>query len=162
MMGMNGPPPFSGVTNFLFGFQQLVFSLSQVMQIVGMNTQAVSNMVQLSIHMFDSAYQTFKDLKKVNNDSLLLSDNDLTEEEKKRRRRLKVLRWSLFIGVTYTMYKTVYSIISWIRRRGKRQPRLTTRYHHSNNYNDHSSAMTRYSPYNTFSNPYIDSYSSHG
>lgn len=130
MGGMMGNGPLSQITNALFGFQQLVFALGQAMQVLGMNTQALQQIFHTGIQTFDSTYQHFEDMRQLslaplpptkkllleNGQEILVED----EEAKKKQRRLKALRWTLLLAVSYTTYKLVYRIMMSKRRRRKR------------------------------------------
>eukprot|EP00568_Trieres_chinensis_P008882 CAMPEP_0183309702 /NCGR_PEP_ID=MMETSP0160_2-20130417/25496_1 /TAXON_ID=2839 ORGANISM="Odontella Sinensis, Strain Grunow 1884" /NCGR_SAMPLE_ID=MMETSP0160_2 /ASSEMBLY_ACC=CAM_ASM_000250 /LENGTH=345 /DNA_ID=CAMNT_0025473767 /DNA_START=60 /DNA_END=1097 /DNA_ORIENTATION=+ len=116
--GMMGGP-FSGLNNFLFGFQSAVFSLGQAMQILGMNTQALHQLFNTAMSMFDNALTMLNEMRALDLNSI--SDGNFSEEEKKRRRRLKALRWSLMLGVSYAGYKLVHR---WLSRRRQLQQRL--------------------------------------
>jgi len=108
-MGMGHP----GITSALFTFQQLVFSLGQAMQILGMNTQALSQIFQSGVHMFHNARNAICDMKDTIEDhtsNLCSTDHNKgqdTEEQRKKRRRLQVLRWSLALAVSYAGYRFV-------------------------------------------------------
>merc|ERR1719410_2885220 len=107
--------PLSNITNMLFGLQQAIFSLSQVVQIVGMNSNALSQMVSSTLHLFDSAYNTISELHTLHQNTTRTENKAIiSEDERKRLRRLKALRWSLVLGVSYSMYKILHLFIQWL------------------------------------------------
>lgn len=141
MGGMGGMPMLPGymsnITNFLFGFQQVVFSIGQAVQIVSMNTNALQHFVNSGIHMSQSAKQTFEEFQQkyfdftqiltLTQDSVKVKHGVLIEgkgsdddsiEMKKKKRRLKAIRWSMLLLVSYTCYRIVRR---FIRNRVKRK-----------------------------------------
>mmetsp|Transcript_31891 Transcript_31891/g.70671 ORF Transcript_31891/g.70671 Transcript_31891/m.70671 type:complete len:380 (+) Transcript_31891:153-1292(+) len=122
MMGYGGAAggPFSGLNNFLFGFQNVVFSLGQAMQILGMNTQALHQLFNTAMSMFDHAIATLNDMRALSSNAA--SEEELPEEEIKRRRRLRAMRWSLVLGISYAGYKIMRR---WLMRRRELRNMIT-------------------------------------
>lgn len=113
---MMGGGPLSGLNQFLFGIQNVVFSLGQAVQIVGMNTQAVKQLLEAATAMFDHAVASWSEMR-----SIEAAANEFESEEmKKRRRRLRALRWAMVTAITYTGYK----VIRWLFSSGKRNRRM--------------------------------------
>ena len=116
-MGMmpyyGGTGPLSGLNQFLFGVQNVIFSLGQAVQIVGMNTQALQQLLESGTTMVDNAIATWHEMQTIDR----LQQSRETEEEKKRRRRLRALRWALVMGVSYAAYKIVRYILSISKRK---------------------------------------------
>jgi hypothetical protein len=61
---------------------------------------------------FDNAISTLNEIRALNIASA--SEEEMSEEEIKRRRRLKALRWSLVMGVSYAGYRLIRR---WFMRR---------------------------------------------
>jgi hypothetical protein len=120
--GYGGMPsgPFSGLNQFLFGVQNLVFSLSQAVQIVGMNTHAIQQLLESATAMFDHAVATWQEMQVVEASNIARE----TEEMKKRRRRLRALRWALVTAFTYSGYKLIRYLLCSRQRQLLEQQRL--------------------------------------
>ena len=78
-----------------------------------MNTQALHQLYGQAMSMLDSALSTLSEMRALEQ-RMSKSETEMTEEEKKRRRRLKALRWSFLLGVSYMGYRFV---LKWVRRR---------------------------------------------
>lgn len=114
--GMPQMGPLSGLNQFLFGVQNVIFSLSQAVQIVGMNTQAMQKLLETVTAMIENAMKTYTEMR-----ALELAARDCeSQEARKKRRRLKALRWAVVFAVTYTGYRLVRVAFQ------PRKPRLTT------------------------------------
>lgn len=101
--GMMGGGPLSGLNQALFGFQSLVLSLGQAVQIVGMNTAALQQLLESAAQMVNHAVHVYKEMRALE----IASQNSECLEDKKRRRRLRTLRWCITIGVTYAGYRII-------------------------------------------------------
>lgn len=112
MMGMGMPTtgPLASFNQLIFGFQSVVFSLGQAMQIVGMNTHALHQLYEQGMTMLDNVFSTLHEINTLES----ASQKHLSEEDKKRRRRLKAIRWSMLIGISYVGYRFV---ANWIKKR---------------------------------------------
>jgi hypothetical protein len=140
--GMGGP--FSGLNQFLFGVQNVISSLGQAVQIIGMNTQALSQLLESGTTMVDHAIATWHEMQTIDQ----RQRSRETEEEKKRRRRLRALRWALVVGVSFAVTKLVRYILQSSRR--KRLTASSSRIPASSPY---SSAYST-APPNAYSDPY--------
>lgn len=112
------PPlgPMSSLNQFLFGVQSVIFSLSQAVQIIGMNTEAVKHLFESVSAMFDHAVASWQEMR-----ALEFQARDVeTPEARKRRRRLRSLRWALACAITYAGYSVIRKLLSSARRRTKR------------------------------------------
>jgi uncharacterized membrane protein YgcG len=110
-MMMGGP--FSGLYQVLFGVQNVVFSLGQAVQLVGMNQQALQQALDSAWSMMDHAIATFHELRALE----AKEKKHETKEDKKKRQRLKALRWALVMGTSWVVYKLIRRITSSSRRR---------------------------------------------
>ena len=77
-----------------------------------MNTQALNQLYHQAIGMVDQALAVMHELKTLETHN----NEQLSDEEKKKRRRLKAIRWSIMMGVTYAGYTFVRR---WLRKRKK-------------------------------------------
>jgi hypothetical protein len=77
-----------------------------------MNTQALHQLFNTAMSMFDHAIATLNDMRALSINAA--AEEELPEEEIKRRRRLRAMRWSLVLGVSYAGYKIMRR---WLMRR---------------------------------------------
>lgn len=108
MSPMNTMGPFSNLNQFLYGIQTVVFSLSQAVQLLGMNQQALQQAFDSLTSMMDHAIATFHELRALE----AMKNEKETAEQKKRRQRLKTIRWALMMGGSYVVYKLIRRITS--------------------------------------------------
>lgn len=137
---MMGGGPLSGFYQTLFGIQNVVFSLGQAIQLLGMNQQGMQQAFDSLTSMVDHAIATFQEMR-----ALEATENAKeTEEQKRRRLRLKAVRWALVMGTSWLVYKIIRQITSK-RRRLKHEP-------HSSWSPRGSSGYTQYgaSPYSSY------------
>lgn len=123
MMGGGGGGPVSSLNQFLFGIQNVIFSLSQAVQIIGMNTEAVKHLLESATVMFDHAVATWRELHALEAEQRQTE----TPEARKRRRRLRALRWALLVGVSYAGYQLVRKLVgatanALLRQQPQRRP----------------------------------------
>jgi hypothetical protein len=102
-MMMAGGGPLSNLNQLLFGVQNVIFSLTQAVQIIGLNTEAVQKLLEAATAMFDHAIGTWREMQTLE-DAARTSE---TEDDRKRRRRLRALRWAFTTAVTYAVYAMV-------------------------------------------------------
>jgi hypothetical protein len=135
--GMVGGP-LSGLNQMLFSVQSVIFSLGQAVQvchtsvllrllhiralticlshqIVGMNTQALHQLLDTATSMFDHALSTFQEMRALDARSL---ENESPEDQTKRR-RLKALRWAFIMSIAYGGYRLMRRLLR--RRQYQRQ-----------------------------------------
>ena len=79
-----------------------------------MNTQALTQLYHQAIAMIDQALAAMHELKTVEMHHSEMQYDQLSDEEKKKRRRLKAIRYSIMIGISYAGYSFVRK---WLRRR---------------------------------------------
>lgn len=108
-MMMTGP--LSNLNQFLFGVQNVIFSLSQAIQIVSMNTQALQQLLDAAMHLLDKAWSTWKDMLLEYERQIPLGRPE-TEEDRIRRRRVRILRWTLATAASYAVYKLVRRVFA--------------------------------------------------
>lgn len=145
MMGgmMGGVGPFSGVYQVLFGVQNVVFSLTQAVQLMGTNQHALQQAFDSLTGMIDHAIATFHELRALEATETAKE----TEEQQRRRRRLKALRWAFVVGSSWLLYKLIRRLTTSSRRRRIVGYDGTN----SNNMGPRNAAMVPYSSYNNSS-----------
>jgi hypothetical protein len=115
MMGGGMSPMMGSISNlnqFLYGIQTVVFSLSQAVQLLGMNQEALQQAFDSLTSMMDKGVATFHELRALE----AMQNEQETEEQKKRRQRLKTIRWALMMGGSYVVYKLIRRITSRRKR----------------------------------------------
>lgn len=166
--------PLSGLNQFLFGIQNVIFSLGQAIQIMGMNTHAVQQLFQSAAVFCEHAISTWQEMQTLDNDdtrsSLSVSNvakdpyrcqsKEAEEQRNRRRRRLRALRWALMIGVSYTGYKIIGYICQQIFSRGRQRQgqiqyqELMTNQHHDLPYHPYPAASYMHPfPYSSVAPP---------
>jgi hypothetical protein len=100
MTGMGGGifQPLTSLNQFLFGIQSVIFSLGQAVQIIGMNAQALKQLLESACAMFDHAVATWNE-----------------QLDDPRRRRLRTIRWAMVTAATFAAFKLIRRTMS--RRR---------------------------------------------
>lgn len=143
MSGMGyGTGPLNTLNQFLFGVQTAIYSLSSAVQVIGMNTQALHQLLDAASSMLDHALATWHEMRALEANEKATE----TEQQKMRRRRLKALRWALVVAATYTAFRLLRSLFA-ARRKGRRRPLLTADpYHHNSSLVAQASG---YSPYSS-------------
>jgi hypothetical protein len=109
-MGMGnttGIPYFSGIYQIVYGVQNLIFSISQVIQVVGTNQQALQHAWESLNQMIDHAVATFNEMRAL---ECIQRENE-TEEEERKRKRLKALRYALVFGGGWLAYKLIRNLL---------------------------------------------------
>ena len=87
-----------------------------------MNTHALQQLFHTAMSFFDNAMSTLNEIRALNIASAS-DEEEMSEEEIKRRRRLKALRWSLVMGVSYAGYKLMRR---WLLRRRQLRHMIAT------------------------------------
>lgn len=119
MMGMGGLTN-NPITNLLFSVQQAVFTVTQTIQIVGMNAESLKLMMHNAKEMVVKAQISVTDTMRQIDAHIAANDRMAareTREQKKRRRRLKALRWSMVMVAAYAAYKLFLKRLIFGRRR---------------------------------------------
>ena len=105
--GMMSAGPLSGLNQFLFSVQSVIFSLGQAVQIIGMNAQGLRQLFESAMSMFDHAVETWHQMQVLEE----RARHSETEEDRKRRARLRALRMALVAGISYLGYKLVRRLL---------------------------------------------------
>jgi hypothetical protein len=125
MVGAAGGP-FSTITNYLLGIQNVIMSIGQVVQIISFNASSLQQLCESILAMMEHAIQSWHDqqqnhtkrLKHTSNDNKNESDNheDLSPEEQQRviqqQRRLRALRYTITIAISYIGYTIIRKLFS--------------------------------------------------
>jgi len=144
--GMMSPGPLSSLNQFLFSVQSVIFSLGQAVQIIGMNTQGLKQLLESATAMFDHAVQTWQEMQSLEQKARHAE----TEEDRKRRARLRALRMMLVAGISYLGYRLVRRLLFPPRR--LRNPAITADGSYNNSYRPNAHAS---SPQQTmYNHPY--------
>ena len=120
--GMMSPGPLSGLNQFLFSVQSVIFSLSQAVNIVGMNAQSLKQLAKSLLEMWDHALETWHQMQALEQRARYQE----TAEDRKRRARLRALRMALVAGISYLGYRLVRRLMFPTRHRAL----AASRYHH--------------------------------
>ena len=105
--GMMTPGPLSGLNQLLFSVQSVIFSLSQAVNIIGMNTQGLRQLMESVTAMFDHAVETWNEMQSLEQ----MERHHETEEDRKRRARLRAMRMALVAGISYLGYRLVRRLL---------------------------------------------------
>jgi hypothetical protein len=128
--GMMGYGPFSGLYQVLYGVQNVIYSISQAVQLIGMNQQLLQQAYESISQMIDHTIKTFREMRAIELEIIHQKGQPETEEEKQRRNRLKALRYALVFGGSWLAYK----VIRWIvKADGDGRRRLQNQPHNNNN-----------------------------
>jgi hypothetical protein len=117
-----GMGPFSGIYQVLYGVQNVIFSITQAVQLVGMNQQLLQQAWESISQMVDHAFVTFHEMRMLE----LQNNREETEKEKQQKRRLKALRYTLVFGGSWLVYKIVRSLV--FHKRNRRRQFLASTY----------------------------------
>ena len=127
--GMMSPGPLSGINQFLFSVQSVIFSLGQAVQIIGMNTQGLKQLIESAAAMFDHAVQTWHEMQSLEQQAR----HHETDEDRKRRARLRAMRMVFVAGISYLGYRLVRRIL-FPQRRSQRPAIVDGSYCQPNTY----------------------------
>eukprot|EP00531_Pseudo-nitzschia_arenysensis_P018680 CAMPEP_0116153862 /NCGR_PEP_ID=MMETSP0329-20121206/21471_1 /TAXON_ID=697910 /ORGANISM="Pseudo-nitzschia arenysensis, Strain B593" /LENGTH=333 /DNA_ID=CAMNT_0003650799 /DNA_START=61 /DNA_END=1061 /DNA_ORIENTATION=- len=134
-MGMNtmGLPYLSGLNQVVFNIQNIIFSISQAVQIVGANQQALQHAWESLNQMVDHAVATFHEMR-----ALEAIERDCeSKEEKNRRKQLKALRYAFVFGGSWLAYKLIRNLLFRKRSLLQRQRPESTSTMFGNNHYGH-------------------------
>lgn len=85
---------------------------------MGMNTQALHQLLDTATTMFEHALSSWKEIRALETTGTAME----TEEGKRKRRRLKALRWAMTLGLAFAAYKLVRRFLLSRRRKGRYRP----------------------------------------
>ena len=115
MGGMGGEVPyFSSIYQIMYGVQNLIFSVSQIIQVVGTNQQALHHAWESLNQLIDHAIEKFNEMRVL--ESIHQREHE-TEEEKRKRKRLKVIRYAIVFGGSWLAYKLIRTNLLFSRKR---------------------------------------------
>mmetsp|Transcript_19201 Transcript_19201/g.26619 ORF Transcript_19201/g.26619 Transcript_19201/m.26619 type:complete len:169 (+) Transcript_19201:88-594(+) len=137
---------------------------------MGMNTQAVHQLLDTATTMFDHALGTWKEMRALEANGNAAVEQ--SEEDKRKLRRLKALRWAMTLGVAYAAYKIIRRLLFQKRRQrnqnnlltaGGYQSSMLPQSYDNNPYgNQYDAAQTSYSPLYGNSSALMSSPNPHG
>jgi hypothetical protein len=107
------------MNQLLFGMQNILFSLSQAVQIISMNTYTIQQLLEAVGTMMEHAVTTWRDIRTLEASSTEAEKEigNGNEEFRKQKRRLRLLRWAMVTAMTYGGYKIVRWLFVAQRRR---------------------------------------------
>ena len=103
------------------------------LKIIGMNTQAIQQLLETAGAMFDHALKTYTEMRMLE----ARVNQSESEADKKKKRRLRALRWMMVTVVTYAGYRVVKLALQ------RKRPRAS----HVNVMNSHHGALPLSSSY---------------
>jgi len=106
-MGGLGIPYFSGIYQTMYGVQNLIVSISQVIQVVGTNQQALQHAWESLNRMIDHAVVTFAEMRALES----IERENETEEDRRRRKRLKAIRYAIVFGGGWFACKMIRNLL---------------------------------------------------
>lgn len=123
-MGMNtmGLPYLSGLNQMVFNVQNIIFSISQAIQLVGSNQEALQHAWESLNQMVDNAVVTFHEMRALE----CIEQECETEEEREKRKRLKALRYAFVFGGGWLAYKLIRNLLFQKRSLQQLQQRQST------------------------------------
>ena len=123
-MGMNtmSLPYLSGLNQVVFNVQNIIFSISQAVQIVGANQQALQHAWESLNQMVDHAVSTFHEMRALET----VERECESEEERNRRNTLKALRYAFVFGGSWLAYKLIRNLLFTKRSLLQGQQRAST------------------------------------
>ena len=123
-MGMNtiGLPYLSGLNQMVFNIQNIIFSISQAIHVVGANQQSLQHTWESLNQMVDHAVLTFHEMRALES----IEQECESEEERNRRKRLKALRYAFVFGGSCLAYKLIRHLLFRKRSLQHRQQRQST------------------------------------
>ena len=108
MGGMGGGLPYlSGLNQMVYNVQNIIFSISQAIQVVGANQQALQHAWESLNQMVDNAVVTFHEMRALES----IEQECETEEERNKRKRLKALRYAFVFGGGWLAYKLIRNFL---------------------------------------------------
>ena len=149
-MGMGfGMGPLNTLNQFLMGVQTAIYSLNSAVQVIGMNKQALHQLLDAASSMVEHALATWHEMRALE----AIAKDQETEEQKMRRRRLKALRWAMVVAATYAAWRVIRSAFSSRKHRRRNLTSAT-----ETSYASYSNqAMTPYNGGGYNSSPYSTS-----
>ena len=108
-MGMNtmGLPYLSGLNQIVFNIQNIIFSISQAIHVIGANQQALQHAWESLNQMVDHAVATFHEMRALET----IQRESESEEERNKRKKLKALRYAFVFGGSWLAYKLIRNLL---------------------------------------------------
>ena len=143
MFGGGGAGPFSTITNYLLGIQNVIMSIGQVVQIVSFNASSLQQLCESVLAMFEHAIRSWHEqqqqnrlLKRDNTGGIWNDNNDVRTPEEiqkalQQRRRLRALRYTVTIAISYAIYSIIRKVL-FQQQRHNRHLEQSPLYNHQN------------------------------
>ena len=137
-MGMNtmGLPYLSGFNQMVYNIQSIVFSISNAIQVIGANQEALRHAWESLNQMIENAVVTFHEMRALES----IERGSETKEEREKRKRLKVLRYAFVFGGSWLAYKLIRNLL--FRKRSLQQRKYPPVSFGSNDYGRCNNNMT--------------------
>ena len=154
MLGTAGGP-FSTITNYLLGIQNVIMSIGQVVQIISFNATSLQQLSESILAMVEHAIRSWHEqqqqqqnrfLKHNRGDSGSWNENvdSKTPEEIQKalqqRRRLRALRYTIAITLSYIGYTMIRKV--FFKQQQLQQQRYNRELEHSQLYTNHNALAT--------------------
>ena len=131
-----GGGPFSSITNYLLGIQNVILSIGQVVQIISFNASSLQQLCESILAMFEHAVKSWQEQQQQH---LLVNETVTTTEEQQRvkrqqQRRLRALRYTITMAMSYIGYTIIRKLFFDQRRRQRylSESELSQLYHNNN------------------------------
>ena len=154
MLGTAGGP-FSTITNYLLGIQNVIMSIGQVVQIISFNATSLQQLSESILAMVEHAIRSWHEQQQQQHQNRFLKhnrgdsgswnenvDNRTPEEIQKalqQRRRLRALRYTIAITVSYIGYTMIRKVFF---QQQLQQQRYNRELDHSQLYTNHNALAT--------------------
>jgi hypothetical protein len=157
-MMMNGYGPFSTITNYLLGIQNVIMSIGQVVQIVSYNASSLQQLCAALLSMMDHVVQSYREQIQQQQSMMICGENNknnhdhhsIDEEhnhrmqQQQQQRRIRVLRYTVTFAMSYLGYSLIRKLFFAKRRQFQQQqpfyleqPRFRNYSTNSNDYHEH-------------------------
>ncbi len=122
---VGGGGPFSTITNYLLGIQNVIMSIGQVVQIISFNASSLQQLCESMLAMFEHAVKSWQEQQQLLLVNRTLTTNDMDhptispEEQqrvKRQQRRLRALRYTITMAMSYIGYTIIRKLFSDQRR----------------------------------------------
>jgi hypothetical protein len=114
--------PFSNITNYLLGLQNVIMSIGQVVQIISFNTSSLQQLCESMLAMFEHAVRTWNEQMQLSIMSkataTTTAEDEKNNQERQRQRKLRALRYAIVVAISYVGFTLIRQ---WRNRRRRRQ-----------------------------------------
>jgi parvulin-like peptidyl-prolyl isomerase len=103
------------VYQVIYGAQNLIFSLSQIIQLIGANQRQLNHAWESLNQLIEHAVSTFNEMRAIDK---MREENEETHDQKQKQKRLRTLRYAFFFGGSWFLYKLLRYLL--FRKKSKR------------------------------------------